>query len=145
VRLRHSAPTSRREAKRDRGDRDRSDRDRDRDREREREHQRERDRNRDAWRQIPRQYPGTWTPWLLLQHAIEDLGARPVPASSAIHLSPAIRVEPGTTSGDAIAGQPNFVHALIFNLGSGTSEPTQVDFYWADPSLGLGPGNFTHI
>jgi hypothetical protein len=97
-----------------------------------------------AWREIE-SIDGSWTPWLLIQCSPDDLGFRPIPASMPEYLSPAIWIESSDIFGRAVAGEVNTIHATVFNLGSGISAPTQVNFFWADPSLGLGPGNFTRI
>lgn len=98
----------------------------------------------------------TWTPFLVVPYKsvnptvpgqTPDLGRiRPVPSGEAFWASPYIVVENSGGIGlTARAGEDNFVHARVFNFGKATSAPTQVDFYWADPSLGLGPGTFHHI
>jgi hypothetical protein len=94
-----------------------------------------------------------WIPWLLIRYKApppgsaiaQDVGLRPIPAGDPFWISPDIRVESSDPSGNAVAGEENFIHARIFNLGMKSAAPTQVDFYWADPSLGLGPGNMNHI
>lgn len=37
-----------------------------------------------------------------------------------------------------MAGAENHIVARIFNLGAATAAPTKVDFFWSDPSVGLG-------
>lgn len=101
--------------------------------------------DRDPWRRVARRSAGTWSPWLVIRYANGDRGKRPVPPGLPYYLSPYITVRPSGLSGDPVAGQPTFVHADIFNLGSAPSAPTRVHFYWADPSLGLGEKNFTLI
>jgi hypothetical protein len=71
---------------------------------------------------------------------------RPVPGGQPYWASPYIVVENSSGVGyTARAEEDNFVHARVFNFGKSTSAPTQVDFFWADPSLGLGPASFHHI
>jgi hypothetical protein len=85
------------------------------------------------------------TPWLLLRYATTDLGLRPIPGGTPFWASPDISVESSDPLGNAVAGEQNFVHATIYNLGAADAAPVQVDFYWADPSLGLGPANLNLI
>lgn len=87
----------------------------------------------------------TYTPWLLIRYAANDIGLRPIPAGSAYWNSPDIWVESSDPGGKAVAGEQNFVHARVFNLGKSISVPTRVDFYWADPSIGLGPQHMNLI
>lgn len=113
-----------------------------------------RDRLLEAWRIHLKRRTRTFTPWLVVPFKTlnptitgqtPDLGARPV-TGEAFWASPYIAVESPLGLGPtAVAGEPNFVHARVFNLGKATSRPTQVDFAWADPSLGLGPGTFHPI
>lgn len=100
---------------------------------------------REAWRRLNERHKRRATPWLLIRYTLADLGLRPIPAGDAFWVSPDIWVESSDPFGNAVAGEENFVHARVFNLGKTTSAPTRVDFYWADPSLGLGPGNFNLI
>ncbi|MGZ4618751.1 MAG: hypothetical protein ACXV3F_08490 [Frankiaceae bacterium] len=98
----------------------------------------------------------TWTPFLVVPYKsvnpvvpgqTPDLGrTRPVPSAEAFWASPYIVVENSGGIGlTARASEENFVRARVFNFGKATSAPTQVDFYWADPSLGLTPGTFHRI
>lgn len=93
-----------------------------------------------------------WAPWLFMRYKEStptylspDVGLRPIPPGEPFWVSPDIWVESSDPYGNAVAGEENFVHARIFNLGKATSAPTQIDFYWADPSMGLGPSNMVHI
>jgi hypothetical protein len=81
----------------------------------------------------------------LLRYTPTDLGFRPIPANTAFWCSPDIWIESSDPNGNAVAGEPNFVHARVFNLGKADAVPTRVDFYWADPSLGLGPSTMNLI
>jgi len=127
--------------------RDRDDHDRDRDRDHDREHDREHDRDRDRdWARLRDAADVEWSPWLLIRYTEGDIGVRSIPASAACYLAPDVDVEAGGTRGlTARAGEPNFLHATVFNFGAAPSTPTKVDFYWADPSLGMGPANMNHI
>jgi hypothetical protein len=86
-----------------------------------------------------------WTPWLLLRYAVNDLGFRPIPSGTAFWVSPDIWVESSDPLGQPVAGQNNFLHARIFNLGMAGAAPVRVDFYWANPALGFGPANMNLI
>jgi hypothetical protein len=90
--------------------------------------------------------PRAWTPWLVIRYTTLDAGqVRPIPDNTVFWASPDIWIESSDPLGNPVAGGPNFVHARVFNLGKSTSSPTRVQFYWADPSLGLGPGHMTLI
>jgi hypothetical protein len=90
--------------------------------------------------------PRAWTPWLVIRYTTMDDGQlRPIADNTVFWASPDIWIESSDPLGNAVAGEPNFVHARVFNLGKSTSSPTRVEFYWADPSLGLGPGHMTLI
>jgi hypothetical protein len=125
------------------------DRDKERDRERQEEEQRrkaEKDREaRERWRQFASEHKRPWSSWLLIRYTSTDLGFRPIPTNTAFWCSPDIWIESSDLSGNAVAGEPNFVHARVFNLGKADAVPTRVDFYWADPSLGLGPSTMNLI
>jgi hypothetical protein len=79
------------------------------------------------------------TPWLVLRCDDDDLGIRPLPATTPFWVSPDIWVQSSDPLGNPVAGEENTLVARIFNLGALTAAPVKVDFYWADPSLGLGP------
>lgn len=85
------------------------------------------------------------TPWLLIRHSPTDMGLRPIPPGNPFWISPDIWVESSHPLGNPVEGEPNFVHARIFNLGEFNAAPVKVDFYWADPSLGFGPANMNFI
>lgn len=106
-----------------------------------------RDRDRDlVWQRLRDASDVDYSPWLLIRYTKGDLGVRAIPANAAFYLSPDVSVEVGGTIGlVARAGEPNFLHATVFNFGAAPSVPTRVDFYWADPSLGMGPANMNLI
>ena len=83
--------------------------------------------------------------WLLVRYTPSDLGLRPIPAGQVFWDSPDIWIESSDPLGNPVAGEPNFVHARVFNLGAFMASPVKVDFYWANPALGLGPGNMVAI
>lgn len=86
-----------------------------------------------------------WSPWLLIRYTGIDLGARPIPSGDVFWESPDVWVESSDPMGNPVAGEENFVHARVFNLGAADAAPVKVDFYWANPALGLGPGNMNLI
>jgi hypothetical protein len=86
-----------------------------------------------------------WGPWLLIRGSTADTGARPVPSNQPYWASPDIIVESGDPQGRAIAGRPNFVWARIWNLHRALAAPVRVDYYWANPAVGLGPGHVNSI
>jgi hypothetical protein len=106
---------------------------------------RRRKRYLDEWRRLNDRKRRVYTPWLLVRYSLTDVGLRPMPAGEAHWHSPDIFVESSDPTGKAVAGEPNFVHARIFNLGKAPAVPTRVDFYWADPSIGLGPAHMNLI
>jgi hypothetical protein len=87
-----------------------------------------------------------WTPWLVLRYTANDNGkGRPLPNNTVFWASPDISVKSSDSLGNPVAGEANFVSARVFNLGKAQARPTRLDFYWADPSLGLGPGQMNLI
>jgi hypothetical protein len=97
-------------------------------------------------------WPGTrgdlYLPFLFLRANAGDLGARPVVGpfweSPDVLLlagvdpaaAPAVPPELGQT---ALAGQPNTVYAHVWNFGIAAAPNVVVEFYWCDPTLGIGP------
>lgn len=116
------------------------------------EHEKERQRRTERQRKYRREWARlnegkrrVYTPWLLIRYRTADLGLRPIPAGEAFWASPDVWVESSDPGGKAVAGEENFVHARIFNLGKATAVPTRVDFYWANPAIGLGPAHMNLI
>jgi hypothetical protein len=78
-----------------------------------------------------------------------DLGARPVVgpfwespdilllAGTDPNVAPDRPPELGQT---ALAGEPNTLYAHVWNFGLSSAPNVVVEFYWCDPSLGIGPG-----
>ena len=97
------------------------------------------------WRRLNQDHRRVWTPWLLIRYRDTDLGLRPIPSGEQFWLSPDIWIESSDPWGRGVVGEENFVHARVFNLGKASSLPTRVDFYWADPSIGLGAANMNLI
>lgn len=85
------------------------------------------------------------TPWLLIRHHLDDMGLRPIPSGIAHWRSPDITVESTDALGNPVADEENFIHARIFNLGAVGAAPVQVDFYWADPSIGLSAAHMNLV
>jgi len=86
-----------------------------------------------------------YTPWLLVRFETNDLGVRPLPANTVFWASPDIWVESSDPYGRPVVGQPNYVHARVFDLGRAPAFPTRVDFYWGNPALGLGASTMNLI
>jgi hypothetical protein len=93
----------------------------------------------------PDRPPRHWSPWLLIRDQPADIGVRPLPLSEVFWASPDIWVDSSDPLGNPVAGEANRVHARVENLGMADAVPVRVDFFWADPSLGLGPANMNHI
>ncbi|WP_369069567.1 hypothetical protein [Kineococcus terrestris] len=85
------------------------------------------------------------TPFLLVRHALSDIGARPVPPGVAYWTSPDIRVLSSDPAGNPVAGEQNTLIARVLNLGAFQAVPVQVQFHWADPSMGLVPESMHFI
>jgi hypothetical protein len=106
----------------------------------------ERRRRRDElWRRVAHDRRHRYTPWLLLRYNLTDMGLRPMPANTPFWISPDIWVETTDLLGRPVAGQANYLHARVFNLGKAPAAPTRVQFYWGDPSIGLGSANMNLI
>jgi hypothetical protein len=86
-----------------------------------------------------------YTPWVLIRFNYTDAGLRPLPANTVFWVSPDIWVESSDPFGQPVAGENNYVHARVFNLGKAPAYPTRVQFYWGDPSLGLDAANMHPI
>lgn len=107
--------------------------------------EREQDKKRqDAWRRLWLNWQkenigrAPYSAWLVVPCNLADHGMRPLPATTPCYLSPFIGVLSPDPSGQPLTGSPNQIFARVFNLGAATSAPTRVEFYWADPSVGLG-------
>ncbi len=115
-------------------------------RKRRRRHRREVEKGiRDAWDNPDDQERPRYTPWLVIRYAAGDYGFRPIPGGTNYWKSPDIWIESSNPSGNGVAGEDNFVWVRIFNLGMAPSAPVKVDFYWANPALGLGAANMNLI
>jgi hypothetical protein len=100
----------------------------------------------------PNQWPGQrgdlYLPFLFIRANAGDLGARPVVgafwespdilllAGVDPSMAPPVPPELGQT---ALAGLPNTVYAHIWNFGLSQAPNVVVEFYWCDPTLGIGP------
>ncbi len=100
--------------------------------------------------------PGVWggpradlqLPYLFMRANPGDLGARPV-VNAPFWESPDIFILAGvdpTLAPDippvlgqvAQAGQPNTLYAHVWNFGNASANEVLVEFYWVNPSLGIG-------
>jgi hypothetical protein len=100
------------------------------------------------WNQWPGDRGDLYLPFLFMRANAGDLGARPVVgpfwespdilllAGVEPSLAPAKPPELGQT---ALAGQPNTLYAHVWNFGLSAAPTVVVEFYWCDPSLGIGP------
>ncbi|MDR6861765.1 hypothetical protein [Phycicoccus sp. 3266] len=102
----------------------------------------------------PNQWPGPrdqmYLPFLFMRANPGDLGARPVVGpfweSPDILLlagvEPAFAPEiPPDLGQTALAGMPNTLYAHVWNFGRAQAPNVIVQFFWCDPSLGIGPGS----
>ena len=89
-------------------------------------------------------------PFLFMRANQGDLGARPVVGpfweSPDILLlagvDPAIAPpRPPELGQTALAGKPNTIYAHVWNFGIAQAPNVIVEFYWCDPSLGIGPSS----
>lgn len=89
-----------------------------------------------------------YLPYLFLRANAGDTGTRPV--AGAFWESPDVLIlagvepssappVPPTLGQTAAAGEPNTVYAHVWNFGQSAAPQTVVEFYWCDPSLGIGP------
>jgi hypothetical protein len=95
-----------------------------------------------AWRK-ENEGRAPYSAWLVIPAHLTDYGLRPL--TGPYWASPNIWVESPHPSGQPVAGQPNFVHASVYNLGAATSAPTEVSFFWCNPSVGLGAPDAHYI
>jgi hypothetical protein len=91
-----------------------------------------------------------YLPYLFLRANPGDLGARPVVgpfwespdvfilAGVDAAVAPAIPPALGQTG---LAGQPNTLYAHVWNFGNASAPQVVVEFYWCDPTLGIGPAS----
>jgi hypothetical protein len=100
----------------------------------------------------PNQWPGNrgdmYLPFLYMRTNPGDLGARP--AVGPFWESPDILLlagvdpagappKPPELGQNATAGQPNTLYAHIWNFGIAAAPNVIVEFYWCNPTLGIGP------
>lgn len=89
-----------------------------------------------------------YLPFLFMRANPGDLGARPV--VGPFWESPDILLlagvdpsgappKPPTLGQNALAGKPNTLYAHVWNFGISQAPNVIVEFYWCDPSLGIGP------
>ena len=102
----------------------------------------------------PNQWPGSrdhlFLPFLFMRANPGDLGARPVagPFWESPDILLAAGVEPAFApavppdlGGTALAAKPNTLYAHVWNFGLAQAPNVVVEFYWCDPSLGIGPSS----
>lgn len=89
-----------------------------------------------------------YLPFLFLRANPGDLGARPVVgpfwespdvfilAGVDAAIAPAVPPALGQTG---LADQPNTLYAHVWNFGNASAPQVVVEFYWCDPTLGIGP------
>jgi hypothetical protein len=103
---------------------------------------------------IRRRWPGwaqeegrkaQYTAWLVVPCDASDYGLRPLPAGSVYYASPFIWVDSPSGTGIPVAGAENHLLVRVFNLGAASAAPTRLDFFWADPSVGLGAADAHYI
>jgi hypothetical protein len=100
------------------------------------------------WDQWPGQRGDLYLPFLFMRANAGDLGARPVVgafwespdilllADVEPAVAPPVPPELGQT---ALAGRPNTLYAHVWNFGIAPASTVVVEFYWCDPTLGIGP------
>ncbi len=91
-----------------------------------------------------------YLPFLFLRANAGDLGARPVVgpfwespdilllAGVDPSVAPAV---PSSLGQSALAGKPNTLYAHVWNFGIAQAPNVVVEFYWCDPTLGIGPSS----
>jgi hypothetical protein len=101
---------------------------------------------------------GTWVgprknlylPYLFMRANPGDVGTRPVvgPFWESPDVLILAGVDPSTAppvppqlGQTALAGEPNTVYAHVWNFGRAQAPQVVVEFYWCDPSLGIGAGS----
>lgn len=88
----------------------------------------------------------SYLPYLVIRANAGDHGNRPISGtfweSPDIYVAPDLEAGaapdvPTTTEGLAQAGAPNTLWAHVWNLGHAPVFNARVEFYWADPSMGI--------
>lgn len=100
------------------------------------------------WNEWPGDRADLYLPFLFMRANAGDLGARPVVgpfwespdilllAGADPATAPPVPPELGQT---ALAGKPNTLYAHVWNFGLAAAPNVVVEFYWCDPTLGIGP------
>ena len=100
------------------------------------------------WNEWPGDRGDLYLPFLFMRANAGDLGARPVVgpfwespdilllAGVDPAVAPPVPPELGQT---ALAGKPNTLYAHVWNFGIAAAPNVVVEFYWCDPTLGIGP------
>lgn len=104
--------------------------------------------NTPPWNQWPGDRGDLFLPFLFMRANAGDLGARPVVgpfwespdimllAGVEPSVAPPVPPDLGQT---ALGGQANTLYAHVWNFGLSGAPNVVVEFYWCDPSLGIGP------
>ncbi|NRR29774.1 hypothetical protein HSX11_06210 [Oxalobacteraceae bacterium] len=100
-----------------------------------------------AWLRYVKEQDGRaqYTAWLVVPCNPGDYGLRPLASGTPYWASPFIWVESPDPSGQPQAGAENHLVARVFNLGAASAAPCRVDFFWSDPSVGLGAADANWI
>jgi hypothetical protein len=101
------------------------------------------------WNEWPGDRGDLWLPFLFMRANAGDQGARPVVgpfwespdilllADTDPAVAPAVPPDLGQV---ALSGRPTTLYAHVWNFGLASAPNVVVEFYWCDPSLGIGPG-----
>jgi hypothetical protein len=106
------------------------------------------------WNEWPGDRADLWLPFLFMRANPGDQGARPVVgpfwespdilllADTDPAVAPAVPPDLGQT---AVAGRPTTLYAHVWNFGLSAAPNVVVEFFWCDPSLGIGPASANRI
>lgn len=83
--------------------------------------------------------PPPVTPFLLIRSTLTDRGNRPLVPGTVFWVSPDISFAPTDGAGSAVTGTDVIVSAQVTNLGLAAAFAVNVEFFWADPSMGILP------
>jgi hypothetical protein len=81
--------------------------------------------------------PPSYTPYLYIRYNNGDTGNRPLTPGTNFWSSPDILVTPTDTFGNVQVGTDVTVQTRIWNGGLAPAYGVYVEFYWANPSLGI--------
>jgi hypothetical protein len=91
--------------------------------------------------------PPPYTPYLKIRYEVGDLNQPrgTLPPGTVFWASPDITMTPTDGLGNAQARVPTTIQVRVFNWGLAAAIPTSVDFFWADPSLGISAASVHKI